>query len=104
MISDADEPKGRSNLTLTRLRKFFCDAERVLDVGGESWLVGYRRRTHSGGQTQDGMHTWFRSESGEVRYATGMLQFRHMPQGTLCEHLAAAMPAAGATARVRWAK
>ena len=104
LISEENGPTVRAKLTLTRLQELFCDAERVIEQDGETWLVGYRRPARGCNRTQDGMYTWFRSAQGEVRYATGMLHFRHMPRNQLCVHLAAATPTAGTNTRVRWVK
>ena len=103
LIVEEDETADRLDLTAARLKDLFCDAERIVLHGEEKWYVGFRKRTGRGGRTQGGMHTRFRSESGEVRYAKGMLHFRHMPHTALCEHLAAAVPSAATPAQVRWA-
>jgi hypothetical protein len=55
---------------------------------GEKWYVGYRSRSGGrGGQSNAGLHTRFRSESGEVRFAKGVINFRHMPERALSEYL-----------------
>jgi hypothetical protein len=94
LAAEEDETQDRADFTSTRLKEFFCDAERILEYRGEKWYVGFRKRTGRGGRAQGVMYTRFRSEDGEVRYAKGMLHFRHMRQSTLCEHLAAAVPSA----------
>jgi len=85
----------------TRLKDLFCEAERVVVHETRTWYVGFRKRTGRGGRAQGGMHTRFRSESGEVRYAKGMLHFRHMPQQLLCQHLDDAERSASNAADVR---
>ncbi len=99
LVAQEDEADDYSDLSLTRLKECFCDAERVLEHEGENWHVGFRKRTGRGGHTQAGMLTRFRSESGEVRYVKGMLHFRHMSQAALRRHLVAAAPATGSRAR-----
>ncbi len=84
-------------VTASRLKDIFCDAERVLKHDGETWYVGYRKRSGRGGHNQAGLHTRFRSENGEVRYAKGMLHFRHMPSDALSEQLEAASVTARAS-------
>jgi hypothetical protein len=103
LVAADDEATGGADMTATRLKELFCEAERVVLHEKEKWYVGFRKRTGRGGRLQGGMHTRFRSESGEVRYANGMLHFRHMPQDALCELLTAARRAAGGSARIRWA-
>ena len=85
----ADDEDGTA-LTPTRLKELFCDAERVLVHGKEKWYVGFRQRMGRGGRVQGGMHTRFRSESGEVRYSRGIVHFRHMPEAALREQLGSA--------------
>jgi hypothetical protein len=97
LIAVEDETPDRETDPAARLKDLFCDAERVVTHGRETWYVGFRKRTGRGGQVQGGMHTRFRSENGEVRYAKGMLHFRHMSNAALCEHLVTAVPAAGTT-------
>ncbi len=94
LIATHDEATGLADLTAARLKELFCDAERVLVHGNEKWYVGYRSRMGRGGRVQPGMFTRFRSETGQVRYSKSMLHFRHMSDSALCEHLAAAKPAA----------
>ncbi len=94
LVAEEDETEDHTDFSLARLKEVFCDAERVLKHGGEKWHVGFRKRMGRGGQAQGGTHTRFRSESGEVRYAKGMLHFRHMPEASLREQLKAAAPAA----------
>ena len=85
---EEDDAEGRSDVSLEKLKEFFCDAERVLKYDGETWYVGYRTRSGGrGGKSNAGLHTRFRSESGEVRHAKGVINFRHMPKSALCEHL-----------------
>ena len=76
-----------TDVTPTRLKELFCDAERVLVHGKEKWYVGFRQRMGRGGRVQGGMHTRFRSESGEVRYSKGIVHFRHMPETALRDQL-----------------
>jgi hypothetical protein len=84
LVVDDDDP---ATLTSARLKDLFCDAERVLKYKKEKWYVGFRQRMGRGGRAQAGMHTRFRSESGEVRYSRGILHFRHMPEPALLDHL-----------------
>ena len=77
-------------LTSSEVKEIFCDAERVLVHGGETWYVGYRKRIGRGGQAQAGIFTRFRCESGEMRFTRTMLCFRHMPEAALREHLTTA--------------
>jgi hypothetical protein len=86
------------DLTTTPLKDLFCDAERVLLDRKEKWYVGFRKRMGRGGRAQAGMHTRFRSESGEVRYSRGILHFRHMPETALRDHLGSAERARSKTA------
>lgn len=81
---------GVAGLSASELKEIFCDAERVLVHGDETWYVGYRRRIGRGGQAQGGIFTRFRSESGEIRFTRAMLCFRHMPEAALREQLATA--------------
>lgn len=77
-----------AELTLEGLKEVFCDAERVLESDGETWYVGYRRRTFGRRSTPQGeLCTRFRSEAGEVRFSHAMLDFRHMATSDLREHL-----------------
>lgn len=94
LIAVEDETPDQAD-AVSQLKDLFCDAERVVTHGKETWYVGFRKRTGRGGRAQGGMHTRFRSESGDVRYAKGMLHFRHMSNSALCEHLVAAVPAPG---------
>lgn len=85
---EAEDSEDSSDASLAKLKEYFCDAERVLEHEGERWYVGYRTRSGGrGGQNNAGLHTRFRSESGEVRYAKGVLHFRHMPHVSLSKHL-----------------
>lgn len=93
LVAFDDEAKSVEDLSATRLKELFCDAERVLEHDEEKWYVGFRQRVGRGGRVQAGIHTRFRSESGEVRYAKTMLHFRHMSASTLREQLAAALRA-----------
>jgi len=95
LVADADEITDKAALTSAQVKDLFCDAERALVHDGEKWYVGFRTRMGRGGRVQGGIHTRFRSADGEVRYAKGMLHFRHMREDTLCEHLVAAKRAAG---------
>ena len=95
LVADVDEAEDQGVLTSARLKELFCDAERVLEHDDEKWYVGFRTRMGRGGRVQGGMHTRFRSESGEVRYAKGMLHFRHMPENSLRDQLAVAQRASG---------
>ena len=100
LVASEEETGDDSDDTAKRLKELFCHAERIVVHEKQKWYVGYRKRTGRGGRAQGLMHTRFRSEDGEVRYAKGMLHFRHMQQTVLCKHLAAAAPAARAPARV----
>lgn len=95
LIAEVDEEADQGVLTSARLKELFCDAERVLECEDEKWYVGFRTRMGRGGRVQGGMHTRFRSESGEVRYAKGMLHFRHMAENILRDQLAVAQRASG---------
>jgi hypothetical protein len=90
LIAAETDTAGVTDLTSREVKEVFCDAERVLVHGGETWYVGYRRRIGRGGQAQAGIFTRFRSESGEIRFTRTMLCFRHMPEAALCEHLSTA--------------
>lgn len=90
LIADDDDTTNGNGLTPSAVKELFCDAERVLKHGSETWYVGYRKRAGRGGRAQAGMFTRFRSESGETRYTRTMLCFRHMPEAALCGHLVAA--------------
>lgn len=93
LIADGEGPSDLDDLTATRLKELFCDAERVLVHKDETWYVGYRMRVGGrGGRMNAGMHTRFRSESGAVRYSKTMLHFRHMSDDDLKEQLAKASP------------
>ena len=87
LIAAEDASTGGAGLTPSRVKDLFCDAERVLVHGSESWYVGYRNRAGRGGKNQAGISTRFRSESGEMRYTKKLLCFRHMPETVLCEQL-----------------
>ncbi|UCG87630.1 MAG: hypothetical protein JSW71_03520 [Gemmatimonadota bacterium] len=100
LVASEEETGDHSDDTATRLKELFCAAERIVVHEKQKWYVGYRKRIGRGGRAQGLMHTRFRSEDGEVRYAKGMLHFRHMRQNVLCKHLAAAVPAARRPARV----
>jgi hypothetical protein len=89
LIAVDGDTNGSDDLNPTRVKDLFCDAERVLAHGSETWYVGYRTRAGRGGRTQAGIFTRFRSERGETRFTRTMLCFRHMPEAALCEHLAA---------------
>lgn len=79
-----------SELTEAELKDLFCDAERVIESGGERWYVGYRQRSFGRQRRAQGsLFTRFRSEGGEVRYSRDMLDFRHLSESALCEHLEA---------------
>jgi len=93
----ADDEDG-TDLTPTRLKELFCDAERVLVHEKEKWYVGFRKRMGRGGRVQAGMHTRFRSDDGEVRYTKGILHFRHMSETALRDHLGGAERARKPTA------
>ena len=97
LVTDVDEDADQVPLTSVRVKELFCDAERLLVHEKEKWYVGYRTRMGRGGRVQGGMHTRFRSESGEIRYSKGMLHFRHMTEDSLCQQLVAAPRAAGLT-------
>lgn len=96
LVASEEETEDNSDDTAKRLKDLFCEAERIVVHEKQKWYVGYRKRTGRGGRGLGVMQTRFRSEDGEVRYAKGMLHFRHMQQTELCEHLAAAVPAPGA--------
>jgi hypothetical protein len=96
LVASEEETEDNSDDTAKRLKDLFCEAERIVVHEKQKWYVGYRKRTGRGGRGLGVMQTRFRSEDGEVRYAKGMLHFRHMQQSELCEHLAAAVPAPGA--------
>ena len=99
VVEADDEEADRRDLSLEQLKELFCDAERILELEDETWYVGYRTRSGGrGGQSNAGLHTRFRSESGEIRYAKGVINFRHMPKSALSEHLKNASPAARASA------
>ena len=94
LIAVEDETVAdQSALTATQLKDLFCAAERLVVRGKEKWYVGFRTRTGRGGRSIGGVQTRFRSELGEVRYARGMVNFRHMPSTGLCQQLDASMPA-----------
>ena len=93
LIAVEDDDDGKSDYSATRLKDLFCDAERVFEHEKQKWYVGFRQRVGRGGHVQAGIHTRFRSEKGEVRYAKTMLHFRHMPAQTLREQLVAAVRA-----------
>ena len=84
---EEEEEDSKPDFSSTRLKELFCDAERVFKHDKEKWYVGFRKRMGRGGRAQAGMHTRFRSESGEVRYSRGILHFRHMPEDALRDHL-----------------
>lgn len=81
------------------IKELFCDAERLLVHADKKWYVGYRQRIGRGGHATGGTTTRFRCENGEVRYAGKMLHFRHMPEGTLREHLVSIKAGPAAPAR-----
>jgi hypothetical protein len=87
LIAADDDTTDATGLTSSEVKDIFCDAERVLVHGGQTWYVGYRKRIGRGGQAHAGIFTRFRSENGEMRYARTMLCFRHMPESALCQHL-----------------
>lgn len=91
MVVDDEAAAHRSDLSVTRLKDLFCAAERVLTHGKEKWYVGFRTRTGKGGRPIGGVQTRFRSDRGELRYARGMVNFRHMPSTELVKQLDAAM-------------
>jgi hypothetical protein len=91
---EEEEEDSKPDFSSTRLKELFCDAERVFEHDREKWYVGFRQRVGRGGHVQAGIHTRFRSEKGEVRYAKSMLHFRHMPESSLREQLVAAVRAA----------
>lgn len=90
LIAAESDTAGVAGLTSSEVKEIFCDAERVLVHGGETWYVGYRKRMGRGGQAQAGIFTRFRCESGEIRFTKTVLCFRHMPEAALCEHLSTA--------------
>ena len=90
LVAVEDEVEEPADSNSARVKELFCAAERIVEHGKEKWYVGFRSRTGRGGRPQGGVQTRFRSESGEVRYAKKMLQFRHMSDAALCEQLAAA--------------
>jgi len=87
LIAGEDNTARTTSLTMNEVKEVFCDAERVFVHGGETWYVGYRKRTGRGGQAHAGLVTRFRSADGETRYTRTMLCFRHMPETALCKHL-----------------
>lgn len=102
LIVVEDDAIDRGDSASARLKELFCDAERVVVRGTETWYVGFRKRAGRGGRTQAGMHTRFRSDSGEVRFAKGVLHFRHMPEAVLCKHLDDAERSTVGSAGIRW--
>ncbi len=79
------------DLGTDRLKDLYCDAEREIEVDGEMWFVGYRSRWNgSRGGNNAQLCTRFRSASGEVRYSTAMLPFRHMSAAGLRDQLGSA--------------
>ena len=93
LIAEEENASGLDDLTSTRLKELYCDAERVLVHKDETWYVGYRMRVGGrGGRMNAGMHTRFRSESGAVRYSKTMLHFSHMSDEDLQEQLVKASP------------
>ncbi len=90
LIATHDGTTDLADLTTARLKELFCRAERVLVHGNEKWYVGYRGRISKGGTALPGGFPRFRSETGEVRISKALLDFRHMSESALCEHLAAA--------------
>lgn len=101
LIAEGVDAETSGELTVTRLKELFCDADRVLENCGVSWHVGYRRRLGMSEHTTPGMNTWFTSDRGEVRYVQGMLPFRHLDELVLREYLLTAIPVSG-RARVWW--
>ena len=93
LIAVQETTVEQSDLGTTWLKDLFCSAERVVVHGNEKWYVGFRTRTGKGGRPIGGVQTRFRSERGEVRYARGMVNFRHMPSTELCRQIDAAFPA-----------
>ena len=88
LIAIEDETASdQADLTATQLKDLFCTAERLVLHGKEKWYVGFRTRTGRGGRPIGGVQTRFRSERGEVRYARGMVNFRHMPSTELCRQI-----------------
>ncbi|UCG88689.1 MAG: hypothetical protein JSW71_09180 [Gemmatimonadota bacterium] len=94
LVAFQEEAASDGDLSAARLKELFCEAERVLEHDEEKWYVGFRQRMGRGGRVQAGIHTRFRSESGEIRYAKTMLHFRHMSADALREQLGAAVRAA----------
>jgi hypothetical protein len=94
LVAFEEDAASQPDFSATRLKELFCDAERVIEHEAETWYVGFRQRVGRGGRVQAGIHTRFRSESGEVRYAKTMLHFRHMPETALRKQLTAAVKAA----------
>lgn len=96
LIVDDDDS---SDVTPSRIKELFCDAERVLLHDDEKWFVGFRKRAGRGGRSQQaGIQTRFRSENGEVRYSRGVLHFRHMTEAALRDSLGTAERARTVTA------
>lgn len=93
LVADLDETADHDAIGAARLKDLFCEAERILMYGDEKWYVGFRQRMGRGGRVQGGLHTRFRSETGEIRYSKGVVHFRHMAPDVLCEHLVAAQRA-----------
>jgi hypothetical protein len=90
---EEETSSDRADLTARQLKELFCTAERLVLHGKEKWYVGFRTRTGRGGRPIGGVQTRFRSEHGELRYARGMVNFRHMPSTELCRQIDAAFAA-----------
>lgn len=88
LISEDPIDSHPSELSEAEVKNLFCDAERVIQGGEERWFVGYRQRAFGRQRRAQGsLFTRFRSEGGEVRYSRDMLDFRHLPEATLRDHL-----------------
>jgi len=104
LVADGTFTDAHGDLTITRLRELFCDADRVFEYRGISWRVGYRRRKGMADHTRPAMNTWFTSQHGDVRYVHELLQFRQMEDAALSERLVAASGVVGGTAHIRWSR
>lgn len=88
-----------ATVTPAELKEIFCDAERIVTSEGETWYVGYRERASGRGARQRMLCTRFRSEGGEIRYSSDIIDFRHLPTDILRQHLATAQAVKEAAGR-----
>ena len=63
LIAEGVDAETGGDLTVTRFKALFCDADRILENHGVSWRVGYRRRMGMSERTKPGMNTWFTSKA-----------------------------------------